>query len=98
MNGHYKINLGKKKNLEIRPQFIYRTDFSFSSFDLNLLATYKDKYWAGFTYRNRDSFAFMMGWDIKKKFRVGYSVDIFPASLTNGSIRSHEFNLGFFLK
>lgn len=98
LNAHYKIKFGKKKNLEIRPQVMYRTDFGFRALDANVLATFKNKYWAGFTYRNNDAYAFMIGWDIKEKLRVGYSFDMVQSKLTNASQRAHEINLGIFLK
>lgn len=96
--GHYKIKLGKNKGLEIRPQFIVRTDFSFTATDLNVLATFRKKFWAGVTYRNRDAFSFMFGWDIKEKIRVGYAYDIVQSQLTSATQQAHEINLGFFLK
>ena len=97
LNGHYKINLGSKKNLEIRPQILVRTDLSFTSIDLNALVTYKKRYWAGITYRNRDAFAFMLGWDIKKKVRVGYSFDWIQSKLTTAKSSAHELGIGIFL-
>lgn len=97
VNGHYKIKLGKKKGLEIRPQIILRTDFSFTSTDLNILATFRNKYWAGYTYKGSSAYSFMFGWDIKEKLRIGYAFDIVQSQLSLNQ-RAHEINLGIFLK
>jgi type IX secretion system PorP/SprF family membrane protein len=97
IHGHYKFAVGE--NFEIRPQALLRTDGVFISTDFNLLFTLRNKYWLGASYRNRDGFAAMMGWDIKGKFRVSYAYDFSVSQLNNGvSGGSHEFGLGILLK
>lgn len=86
-------------NFTLKPQLLLRTDTYFSSTDINLLAIYKKQYWLGITNRNRDSFCFMGGVDLKEKYRIGYSYDITVSRLNNGaSLGSHEIVLGFLLK
>ncbi len=94
--GHYKLMLGKK--VELKPQFIFRSDFIFSTFDINLLATLKDKYWIGASYRKGDALIAMLGWDVKGKYRIGYSYERVISKLSVVTNASHEINLGFILK
>jgi type IX secretion system PorP/SprF family membrane protein len=97
INASYDFNLSG--NFSLKPQILFRTDGTFMSTDINLLAIFKKQYWLGITGRSRDSFAFMAGVDIKEKYRIGYSYDITVSKLNNGvSSGSHEITLGFFLK
>jgi type IX secretion system PorP/SprF family membrane protein len=86
------------RNFSIRPQAFYRSDFNFNSLDLGALFRYKDWY-VGATYRSRDALGIIAGWDIKNRFRVTYSYDMWFSKLNNGVLGStHEIGLGFLLK
>lgn len=90
---------GNSEKFQIVPQLFYKTDASFQTLEINTLLKYKSTYFIGASYRNRDAFAFMAGWDIKQKFRVSYSYDVTVSKLNNGvSGGTHEFALGLLLK
>lgn len=93
-----KYNLDITSNFTLTPQFLFRSDFNFHSFEGNLLATLKNKYWLGVSYRTDDAIIGMIGWDILEKYRVGYAYD-HPIKNTFAVTRgSHEITLGFLLK
>ena len=93
--GSYSFIIGNRGQFELKPQVIIRTDAVMASSDINLLATLERKYWFGITYRTQDAVAVMVGWDIKGRYRIGYSYDHTMSKLSNGSTGSHEIVLGF---
>lgn len=96
LDGKYDIHL--TENLDLTPQFLFRSDFNFHSIDANLLATFKNKYWLGISYRVDDAIIGMIGWDIFEKYRVGYAYDYNIGVLNANNSGSHEITLGFQLK
>lgn len=90
---------GKEDKLQFTPQVLYRTDLNFNSLDVNLLISYKSSYYIGITYRNKDAIAGIVGYDIRKKYRISFSYDVTRSKLNNGvSGGSYEFVLGCRLK
>lgn len=89
----YNANVGKK--FILRPNVFIKSDLSSTQYDINLLALYKKRYWAGLTYRRSDAIAIMAGMDIKGKYRIGYSYDITTSELKNYSKGSHEVVIAF---
>jgi hypothetical protein len=59
-----------------------------------LMVTLFEKLWAGITYSTDDYYNAMIGYDFKKKFRIGYSFD-YMATNDAGSINygNHELIL-----
>lgn len=92
----YDLLLGKK--FVLKPQILVRTDLNYFSADYNLIAKYNNRYWAGVFHRTSDAIGFSAGWDIKEKYRVGYSFDFTISKLSGISQGSHEIVLGFLLK
>lgn len=92
----YDLLVGKK--FVLKPQILVRTDLVRISADYNLIAKYNNRYWAGVFYRTSDAIGFSAGWDIKEKYRVGYSYDFTISKLSGISQGSHEIVLGFLLK
>jgi type IX secretion system PorP/SprF family membrane protein len=99
--GAYSFILGEAGKFELKPQAIVRTDAVKTSGDINLLASYtiaeKQRIWIGAGYRTSDAIAFMAGWDIFKRYRIGYSYDYSVNKLSSISYGSHEIVLGFML-
>lgn len=95
LNGAYKFTLGE--HLSIKPQLLVRTDLIKMSGDFNVLATLKDNYWLGISYRQY-AIAGMIGWDIKGKYRIGYAYDYPINTISNINRGSHEATLAFLLK
>lgn len=92
----YDLLVGKK--FLLKPQFLVRTDAVVISADYSLIAKYNNRYWAGVFYRTSDAIGFSAGWDIKEKYRVGYSYDFTISKLSGVSQGSHEIVLGFLLQ
>lgn len=89
---------GDEDDFQIKPQILIRTDFVKLSADLNLMISYKSKYWIGLSYRTSDAISFSAGWNFLNEFRVGYSYDLTINKLSSISKGSHEVHLGFYLK
>jgi type IX secretion system PorP/SprF family membrane protein len=67
------------------------------SVDVNLKLAYRDKIWAGASYRKDDAFAAMAGFNIGSFMNIGYSYDFTTSALNTVSNGSHEIVLGVFL-
>lgn len=96
LSAAYDLIIGN--NFTVRPQVLLRTNQVVFSADINVLAYYKQQYWAGLSFRTSDAVAFMLGWDIREKFRVGYGYDLIINQLSSVSRGSHEVVLAFLLK
>lgn len=90
---------GNEEGFQMISQLLVKTDLNYDAIDINAMLKYKSKYYFGLTYRNRDVVGFIAGWDIQKKYRIGYSYDMTMSKLNNNFTGgSHEFVLGFLLK
>ncbi|NSL90397.1 type IX secretion system membrane protein PorP/SprF [Chitinophaga solisilvae] len=67
------------------------------SVDVNARFMYRDRFWAGASYRLHDGVAGMFGVNINSMFNIGYSYDYTASSLNVVSKGSHEIMLGFLL-
>ena len=67
------------------------------SLDLNSKVAFKDKFWIGGSYRNKDSFSAMAGFYLNHLINVGYSYDFTTSELQKVSGGSHEIILSFLL-
>ena len=63
-------------------------------FDLNARVLYKDKYWLGVSYRDRESVVALIGLEYKD-FRFGYSYDITLTDIRSYSSGTHELFLSY---
>lgn len=94
INGAYDIEAGK---FNIKPCALFKTDFSTSQIDIDVLTYYKKRYWAGTGWRHQDAIVFMAGVDIQGRFRLGYSYDMTTSKMAEVSEGSHELTLGLML-
>ena len=85
------------RKLTLKPMLNIQTEGSFISANLTLLASLKDQYWIGIGYRTNEAVNFMIGLDIRKKFRIGYSYDYSMHKLSSISKGSHEIVFGIYL-
>lgn len=99
---HYFFTTGYNYSLtsvlDVRPSmFLKLTGASISKpiYDLNALFFYKQKVWAGASYRSIDAVALLLGFNITEQLRVGYSYDINTSQLANFNSGSHEFIVGY---
>jgi type IX secretion system PorP/SprF family membrane protein len=65
-------------------------------FDINTRALYKQKYWVGFSYRDRESVVALIGLEYNS-FRLGYSFDITLTDISQYSSGTHEIYLAYIL-
>jgi type IX secretion system PorP/SprF family membrane protein len=95
LTGGYLINL-EERNFDLEPSFFFRQGGGSWQADLNLNLHFRNKYWAGLTYRVQDAIVFLAGINLKNGIRAGYSYDITTSKLSNaGSSGSHEIMLGY---
>ncbi len=66
-------------------------------FDVNVKLQYQDLLWLGGSYRYKDGFAAMVGFNISNTINVGYSYDMQTSNLNTVSKGTHEILIGFLL-
>lgn len=98
----YTFRLGASKNMELIPRILLRTDAVKFSAEFNLEAAWyikqKQRLWLGAGYRYSDAVSAMLGIDLFKRYRIGYSYDITINKLSSISRGSHEIVLGYYLQ
>jgi type IX secretion system PorP/SprF family membrane protein len=67
------------------------------SVDMNAKIAFRDRFWLGGSYRKRDSFAAMAGFNISYLFNLSYAYDFTTSELRSVSDGTHEVVLGIFL-
>ncbi|MGF7077807.1 type IX secretion system PorP/SprF family membrane protein [Mucilaginibacter sp. UYCu711] len=67
------------------------------TYDVNLKASFQDKFWLGGSYRHNDSFGILAGFNLSSFINVGYSYDITTSSLNTVSNGTHEIVIGLLL-
>jgi len=87
----YKIKADEKIN--IIPSVKVRSSEFITQFDASVIMYYANKFWVGASYRLDDAIIGIIGVDITKNFRVGYSYDYTSGSLKSYSNGSHEIML-----
>ena len=63
--------------------------------DISTRVFYDEMIWMGITYRTKDAFVLLAGYDYKDMLRFGYSYDITTSNLKNYSAGSHEIVIGY---
>jgi type IX secretion system PorP/SprF family membrane protein len=92
----YLFNSGQK--MVFKPQVLIVTDFVKLSPQTGFIATMNKKYYLGLGVRWSDALIASVGWDVKEKYRIGYSFDYTINKLNSISKGSHEICLGYLLK
>lgn len=92
------IKLNVNDNITITPAFIvkYMTPAPIS-IEGTLQVEYKEWLWAGVSYRNTDAIVGMVGLNINKKLKFGYSYDYSISRFNQYSTGGHELVLGIML-
>ncbi len=65
--------------------------------DLNVKLQYQNIAWAGVSYRTKDGYAAMVGYNISNTVNIGYSYDYSTSKLNSVSGGTHEILIGFIL-
>lgn len=89
----YRQPLGDDFVLEPSALLKYAKPVPFQ-FDLGLRAIYKEKFWLGASYRNRDAITMYTGYIFRENLMLGYSYDITITDLGNYSTGTHELVFG----
>ncbi len=77
-------------NWELRPSTLVKLTSGSTTFDVNVMGVYNNKFWGGVTYRLQDAVAAMMGWQVTPDLRLGYSYDVATSPLSGQGGGSHE--------
>ncbi len=94
LTGGYLINL-EERNFDLEPSIFFRQGGGSWQADLNVNLHFREKYWAGLTYRYQDAVVLLAGLNLKNGIRAGYSYDITISKLSNSSSGSHEIMIGY---
>lgn len=81
----------------IPSMLIKRVNQAPMSFDVNVKAVHKDRFWFGVSYRHKDAAVGLLGVNISSFINLGYSYDYTLSSLNERSRGSHEIVVGIML-
>jgi type IX secretion system PorP/SprF family membrane protein len=96
-------------DLTLKPNALFKGDFSTMTFDLNAIVDWNNTLYAGISYRLQDAIAPMAGYNhqlptrrvpgsnnvLSQSLRIGYSYDATTSELKNYSTGSHELMLSY---
>lgn len=90
---YYEVNF----DLTLTPTVLVKTDFKEYSFDLGVIATLKDKMWAGLSFRQSEAANVLLGYSFlkDKSLRFGYAIDIVVKDQEAKENFSHELMLSY---
>lgn len=95
VTGGYYFEL-EDRNFDLEPSLFLRQGGGSWQTDLNVNIHFREKYWAGLSYRFQDAVVVLAGIELNNGIRAGYSYDITTSKLLNaGSSGSHEFVVGY---
>ena len=89
----YKVNY----DLTLTPSVLVKSDFATYTFDISLLAYFREKLWFGLSFRQSDAMIAMIGYSFLKDnaLQVGYSFDYIINAQEAKAPTSHEFLLRY---
>ena len=89
----YEVNF----DLTLNPTVLVKTDFKEYSFDLGVIATLKDKMWAGLSFRQSEAANVLLGYSFLKdnSLRFGYAIDVVVKDQEAKENFSHELMLSY---
>jgi len=89
----YEVNF----DLTVTPSVLVKTDFREYSFDLGVIATLKDKMWAGLAFRQSEAANVLLGYSFGKDnaLRLGYAIDVVVKDPEAKENFSHELMLRY---
>lgn len=93
VNAMAGFDLEINQDMIIRPSTLVRYDLNTFTFDLSVLADYKNLAWGGLSYRREESIIFMLGYSFlsNNELKVGYALDYVLDEQEAKQPTSHEF-------
>jgi type IX secretion system PorP/SprF family membrane protein len=90
---YYEVNF----DLTLTPTVLVKTDFKEYSFDLGVIATLKDKMWAGLSFRQSEAANVLLGYSFLKdqSLRLGYAIDVVVKDQEAKENFSHELMVSY---
>ncbi len=90
---YYDLSL----ELRLNPTILVKTDFKEYSFDLGVIATMKDKMWAGISFRQSEAANVLLGYSFLKDnaLKFGYAIDVVVKDREAKENFSHELMLTY---
>jgi type IX secretion system PorP/SprF family membrane protein len=90
---YYEVDI----NLKLNPTILVKTDFKEYSFDLGVIATLRDKMWAGVSFRQSEAANVLLGYSFlkDKSLKFGYSIDVVVKDKDAKENFSHEMMLSY---
>ncbi|MGC1243073.1 MAG: type IX secretion system membrane protein PorP/SprF [Chryseosolibacter sp.] len=90
---YYEVNF----DLTLTPTVLVKTDFKEYSFDLGVIATLKDKMWAGLSFRQSEAANVLLGYSFlkDKSLKLGYAIDVVVKDQEAKENFSHELLLSY---
>lgn len=67
------------------------------AYDVNMKLAFRDRFWVGGSYRNQDSFAGLVGFNLSSLINISYSYDYTTSALRTVSNGTHEIVIGLML-
>ena len=95
INGGYRYELNY--DVILTPSLLVNTDFVSYSFDISVLATYREKFWGGLSYRQSEAIVALMGVNLlkDKSLKLGYSLDYVIQAQKAKQATSHEILMSY---
>ena len=94
--GGYSFELNP--TFTLTPSFLVKSDQTTTQADVNLLLNWNQRFWIGGSYRIEDAIVGMVGFNILKDLRLGYSYDFTTSPIRDNSSGTHEITLGYCFK
>ena len=99
LTGGYRFLLTEDINATPSLMVKYVNGSSKNNFQVeaNIKMQYRDLFWVGGSYRQKDGYAGMLGLNVSNTFNIGYAYDLTTSNLRTVSRGTHEIVLGFVL-
>lgn len=81
------------ETIKLLPSVLIKSSIYKTQFELNTNCLIKDKYWGGLSFRWNESIVSLIGMQINKFFKVGYSYDFPVGPIKGNSYGNHEIFL-----
>ena len=94
--GKYTIDINEK--IAVIPSVRVKSTQYITQFDAGALFQYNNVFWAGFSYRLNDAYVGLVGFNLTKFLKFGYSYDMDATDIKSYSSGSHEIFLSYSFK